>query len=849
MAMLAFVAGGIVRATFPFGDVSRSTNDLGNQIVPVHAYLWDVLHGHADLFLDWRSGFGVPALPDLVTYAGSPLSLLVGLFPRDRVDLAVFVITVVKLGLAAAAMTVFLRRLRPGRTWLAVLLGASYGICGWALDDAAYVPMWLDGLIALPVFGILGLWARERRRFVVSALLVALFWASNFYTAYMATLAGGLLLLVLLLAEPMATRDRLVALVRHVGATVIGIGLAAVVLLPTVWAAREAQPAPPGTFVAVGPRAFVSRLLPASEGVGESPSLFVGTLALLLALTLPLNRRLTPRMRGVWTAFLVLLPLSLQWAPTQLAWHLFDTPQGSAYRQAFVVAGALVVAAWVSAGARWPDRFALGSALLALAALAVLSAPSRFVSATSFVLLGAGAVVLVAVVTFTSRAVRRRPAATEWLAAVVLGAFVLVEGSASAVVVDQLRAPRFNAGTFWGPEHSAVHAAVQDHDDWPAVRTEPGTHLSANDPRLLGGQGGSYYSSLMPASTSRLLRQLGFGWWGYGRRIWSLDNPATDTVFAVGQRVHLNGDPPAGAAPDQPRPVSVTSRSVPGLVTVHGDLAPLPAEPTAFDRANALLGRTVYDVPAVEVTPVADVVVPPWPTGHRLARTGSATAHVLVATRCAPGTEAFFWAPSTNGWATLGSGEPVPLLRPEDKGPGSYTGAPLVDLGPVPASGRVVVAVAITRSTTLPTHPVGCLEPAALEKASQELAAHEATSVNVTGHGLTARLPGGSTGWAVVAVPATSGWSCGRDGQALRRPSSYLGLLTVPLDEAAAEPTVLRCTFRPRYLPRGLGVSTASALLLGALAVSGGLVRRRQQRSPDAGRAPSRASQPSRLPR
>jgi hypothetical protein len=596
----------------------------------------------------------------------------------------------------------------------------------------------------------------------------------------------------------------------------------------------------------VDPQAFVSRLLPASEGVGESPSLFVGTLALVLALTLPLNRALTARTRVVWTGFLVLLLLSLQWAPTQLAWHLFDTPQGSAYRQAFVVAGALVIAAWISAGARWPDRLALGSALVVLVALALLAAPSRFVSTASFVLLGAGALVLVAVVALAHQLVRRRPAMTGLVAAVALGAFVLVEGTASAVVVDELRAPRFNVSTFWGPQHSAVRAAVLAHDDWPATRTEPGTHLSANDARLVGGQGGGYYSSLMPASTSRLLRHLGFGWWGYGRRIWSLDNPATDTIFAVGQRVHLAEDPGHATDPDKLKAVSVSERAVPGLVTVHGDPTPLPAEPTAFDRANALLARTVYDVPAVEVTPVADVVVPPWPTGHRVARTGTRTAHVKVTTRCAPGTEVFFWAPSTNGWATLGSGDPVPLLRPQDKGPGSYTGAPLVDLGPAPASGQVVVAVAATRSTTLPTHPVGCFEPAALEQASQELAAHGATAVDVTGHGLTARLPAGSTGWAVVAVPATSGWSCGRDGAALRRPSSYLGLLAVPLPEPT---TTVHCEFRPRYLPRGLGVSAASALLLGGLGVSGAFVRRRQQRSLGAAPAASPGSAPSRLPR
>lgn len=76
-------AGDAVARSYPFGPHTRSVNDLGNQFVPFHTRLWDLLHGQADggLLLNWQSGFGSSFLPDFGTYLSSPFALLVGVFP------------------------------------------------------------------------------------------------------------------------------------------------------------------------------------------------------------------------------------------------------------------------------------------------------------------------------------------------------------------------------------------------------------------------------------------------------------------------------------------------------------------------------------------------------------------------------------------------------------------------------------------------------------------------------------------------------------------------------------------------------------------------------------------------
>ncbi|MGW0366398.1 hypothetical protein [Streptomyces sp. NPDC002990] len=91
------------------------------------------------------------------------------------------------------------------------------------------------------------------------------------------------------------------------------------------------------------------------------------------------------------------------------------------------------------------------------------------------------------------------------------------------------------------------------------------------------------------------------------------------------------------------------------------------------------------------------------------------------------------------------------------------------------------------------------------------------TSLRVGASEVRATLPAGSTGTAVLSVPAIAGWSC--DG---RPASAHPGLVAVPLD---GRTTSLTCVFRPPGLPEGTAVAGAALTALLGLA----LPRRRQR--------------------
>ncbi|MEU4392745.1 YfhO family protein [Kribbella sp. NPDC023855] len=795
MVAAAFSVAGAVRGTFPFGSASRSTNDLGSQYVPFFAHLWDVLHGQAqgDMFFNWQSAFGVGFWADYGVDLGSPLSLLVVIFPRERVDLAVFVITVLKLALAAAAMAAYLIRIRRGPRWLAALLGASYALCGWAVDDGAYVPMWLDGLIALPMFCLVAEWSVRRQHRILSIAVIAVFWISNFYTAYMATLAGGLILLARVLTSDLAWLDRLRAVLRHALSVILGIAASAPLLLPIFNANSLAAPSPPGIFTPVPVESLLARLIPLSEGVGRSPSLYVGTAALVLALSLPFNGSVATRTRAVWTVLAVALGASFLWEPTHVLWHGFDTPNGSQYRQAFTLCAVLVICAWLSAADRAPNWIALTAASALLVALALATRDSPLLNRYSVLVLALSAAAVIATM-LTIRHLPRRRTLT-LLAGIGLIAVIGAELTSTAVVIDAQRNKVLSAATGpWGTRHHDFRDTITTNDNWPRSRIDPTTPTTPNDPLLLGGQGPGYYSSLLPQTLNHTLTELGFGWSSFGRASYTMSNPVTDAIFSIATRLNSDDN-------------TVTHSEVPPLVTVRSNALPAaPENSSAFTNQERLLGSAVYAVPKYKATKSGDDML-------RLTAT------------CQPGSIAYLHLPRVWGEARLEGGDWVQLTAA--RRPGINTSSAMIKLGEVPASGVVAADLKLFTApgSNLGKRALGCLDPARLAKAIATLNANGATKVQVGGHSVYATLRPGSTGIVVIGTLQQPGWRCSTDNGPWRKPANYGGLLAVELPGPTRK---VSCTYRPPGLNLGLSIGAGAVLLTLALALAGAVRRRRR---------------------
>ncbi|MFE2099929.1 YfhO family protein [Streptomyces sp. NPDC059468] len=836
VTITAFCAADVLARSYPFGPRTRSVNDLGNQYVPFHAHLWDLLHGRADggLLVNWQSGYGSSFLPDIGTYLGSPFALLVALFPRDEIDLAVYVVTGLKTAAAAAAMACLLLALRPGGSrpdragdagswWAAGLLGAAYALCGWSVADASYNPMWLDGLVALPLLCLVGEWAIAGRRRHLGVLVVALAWTANFYTAYMATAGAALVLLLRLLLADLPRRRALAAAGRAVLTVVLGMGLAAPLVTVVYFGTQHAYPGRVRQFAPVASEDVLARLLPATYGFG-SPAVYVGITALLLALALPFHRAVPVRVRAGWTLLVLAVTLSLQWAPTHLVWHAFATPQGSPYRQAFVLCGLLVIAAWHALSYGPPDRRALTAAAGLLTLIALVAGRSGLVRAFAWPVLLLATAGALGGLALLARAHAGRRTRLAGLAVVLLLGAQLGETAATSAVATRLRLGHLDDYAPWGQRQQRQADVVAGADGWPRYRTDPGREQTVgNDPMLVGGQGAQYYSSLTSDVLSRTLTALGDGWTSRGRSVQSLDNAVTDVIFSVGARVHSPPDPHQKHVPQDGGRVTVTRRDVPPLVTVRTAPDRAPFGPSPYRNQELLLGSRVYTVPRLAVH--GDTGKPA--RGGRVG-SGNAVTSPTITARCPAGTQVYLWAPHYSGTARqhgAGTAARFHFEYPRSR-------AAMAPLGPAPASGRLRIELTPERPGRIPGGAIGCLDTARLRAAAARLTAAGATEVTVSDGTIRARLPAGSKGIAVVAAPRIAGWRCATGGGAARPAGEYHGLIAVPLAGTAATTTSLTCTFHPPGLRLGTVVGGASVLTLALLGTLTAVRRRRAQAPP-----------------
>ncbi|MFE5484016.1 YfhO family protein [Streptomyces sp. NPDC056527] len=819
VSMGAYCLAMALQGTYPFGGRSRAVNDLGNQFVPFHARLRDLMHGDTsgDLFFNWASGFGTPFLADFFTYLMNPFSWLVGLFPRDSLEFPVFLVTLFSVGLAAGLMTVFLGRLHAGSPWLRALLSVGFALSAWMISDGFSDPMWMWGLVAFPLLGIAYDWCLDRRRWVLGALLVTVCWAGNFYTAAMATIAMALVLLVRVLLDGRPAAERVRVLARGASMTVTGVLLAAPVLTVSLKASKLSQPAPEVVYKGSAVTDYVAHLFPGGLAAG-APRVSVGMLALLLVATYPFIGRVPLKERFVWLGLTVAMAASLVWQPTILLWHGLAMPNGNPYRASIALTAVLVCVAWLALARRpRPKELLRGAAVVLI--LAACAGGAKYMTRGPWILAAGGLVFLALLIALHHHRADRRVRA--WLTAALAGA-VFLSSTYTVLSTTRLR----DAHDWWKPKRTydaatrAAYDQLKAADAWPASRTETGPNgFAANDPMLLAGQGGRYYSSYLPAATAESLQGLGAGWFIQGRHTNSFNDPVGRAIMGVSSYLER-----------APGPNGFVQRTAaaPPVVTLRPPGAPLDGttrDATVFARQERVLGAKVYEVPAFvragAITAggadTALVTGRGWPLKADRPRGAGATFTAV----CTPGTEAYLHVPWLDGR--------IKAFGKTVKTAGKYpmTSIPLIPLGAVPADGRVNVKIHSNRGQFIPRNPLGCLDRSALERTVRQLRTTGPERVEATGHGISATFAPGTKGTAIVSVPAATGWRCSVDGGQARAPRTLGGLMAVDLGDGASR---LSCSFHTPGLRLGLAASGAAAALLLAVAV-GHALRTRTPRS------------------
>ncbi|MBR5336694.1 MAG: YfhO family protein [Lachnospiraceae bacterium] len=215
------------RGIFPFGDEAFLQCDLYHQYFPFLRLFKSIIQEGGSFLYSWYIGIGNNFFSFFVYYLATPtnwLSLIV-----DNSFLIEFItyIIILKTGFAGLTFSYYLKQKFNSDTRATVLFSLGYSMSAFF---AAYNwnVMWLDCLILLPVL-ILGLERLVYKgRMTLYVIMLGLCIYTNYYLSIMICISLVMYFLVLLISA----KGRLRALLRFVGGSIAGGGIASIMLLP-----------------------------------------------------------------------------------------------------------------------------------------------------------------------------------------------------------------------------------------------------------------------------------------------------------------------------------------------------------------------------------------------------------------------------------------------------------------------------------------------------------------------------------------------------------------------------------------------------------------------------------------
>ncbi|KXB79672.1 hypothetical protein HMPREF1862_01709 [Varibaculum cambriense] len=325
---------------YPFGNVPLAMADEASQFVPFYADLWQVLHGNPNTspLFSWNAGLGVPRIGDYTTYLGGPFPLLISLFPKKYLGLGFFIIKGIKLSVAGSAFSALLYMISSKeKNFHYQIFSLIYAFSGWTTEIAAVRIIWIDGLIALPLITIAGLWSLRYRRRALSIALICFSWWSNYYTAYMASLGAALLIIILSFNFGFKAKDQAKRILNFAVNGITGVSICSILLLPTYLAISRGSYYPGWPYETPSILKIIKSMYGGIRSYPDLPTIYVGCFLLFYIFAFFVNTKIKNSLKISAAILLAISVGSFFLRPVALVWNLFDVPNGSWFRFAFVV--------------------------------------------------------------------------------------------------------------------------------------------------------------------------------------------------------------------------------------------------------------------------------------------------------------------------------------------------------------------------------------------------------------------------------------------------------------------------------------------------------------------------------
>ncbi len=507
---------------FPFGKRSVLSLDLNAQYVYYFDYMYDVFAGKESLFYSWSRNLSGEFMGIIGYYLASPFNFLVWIFPRKMITEGLLAMMLAKAAASGFTAALFFKRNRGYSEFTSLIFALMYSLCGFFVVQTMN-PMWLDGLLGLPLV-IMGVErVCDKRRFLLYVLAQLYVFVTNFYIGYMIGIFSALYFAYYLASGRSANkgfRQCCGAAGLYALSSVSAILMCCVMILPVVkslsngkFAFTEPDYTPAENFNIFD--SFI-KLFPATydtvrmEGL---PILYFGTLALVFSVIYFMARRIPARQRIAGAVFVGALFVCMYVRPVDMLWHGGQMPNWLPYRYSFLISF-LLLSFGAEAFEKMNDipKKAFGAAAALLVGILLLldyNEGHEYFDTELIILIPLGVLAVMSVLGYTAKCHGRHTAVKitvtlavclEMLLNTVLSLFAMHEDITFS-----------DRSTYLGdiPYTRKITDALHEYDDG-FYRMEKTYHRTVNDPIALRMYGLSHSSSTLNAKAIKMLGTLGF---------------------------------------------------------------------------------------------------------------------------------------------------------------------------------------------------------------------------------------------------------------------------------------------------------------------------------------------------
>lgn len=370
---LAAIAGQIE----PFGTNTFLVSDIDAQFAAFYTYLKHTVMGNRSMLYTLSKTIGGDMMGFNAYYLNDPIALLLIFVPDVKMSVGIFWMNVCKMGLMGLSCFVFLKSHRryaiitPSlkhadalSDFVHVMFSTTYALMGYAV---AYLtlPMYFNNLILLPlVIMEVERFVENPKHFKMYVFLIALAIWSNYYLGYMTCIFAGLYFIGYLWCSANNKNNwrdfyRVgkfgIRIFGFCGASLLGVGLAAFSLIPTVLSLKgeKSSTVTFDNFFAINyeMKYLVRNMIPGTFSCDFSnsaaPYIYVGMLAVIFVLVWMVEGVRKKEYKNLFSkvVLLAVLILSTRIKGINLIWHGFNEPVGFAYRYAFLICFMLIIMA------------------------------------------------------------------------------------------------------------------------------------------------------------------------------------------------------------------------------------------------------------------------------------------------------------------------------------------------------------------------------------------------------------------------------------------------------------------------------------------------------------------------